>query len=112
MVEVIATDEFEAWFMGLGEKDFEAVKHAVSILEQAGVTLGSPQSSAIKGTVYPIRELRIQSQGRPLRVFYAFDPTRDAVLIIGGDKTGDKRFYKRMVPQAERIWLQYLEEQT
>jgi len=40
-----------------------------------------------------MRELRVQCGGRPLRVFYAFDPTRSAILIIGGDKTGDNRFY-------------------
>lgn len=46
----------------------------------------------------------------PLRVFYAFDPVRQAVLLIGGDKTGDDRFYERMIPLAERIWIRYIEE--
>ncbi|MHB8417817.1 MAG: type II toxin-antitoxin system RelE/ParE family toxin [Myxococcales bacterium] len=45
-----------------------------------------------------------------MRIFYAFDPKRDAVLLIGGDKTGAGRFYERMAPTAERIWEQYLEE--
>jgi len=54
----------------------------------------------------------VQAGGRPLRVFYAFDPRRDAVLLIGGDKTGNGRFYERMVPVAERIWEQYLAEQA
>jgi hypothetical protein len=43
-------------------------------------------------------------------VFYAFDPNRDAVLLIGGIKTGDDRFYDRMVPTAENIWREYLDE--
>jgi hypothetical protein len=43
-------------------------------------------------------------------VFYTFDPVRQAVLLIGGDKTGDTRFYERMVPLSERIWAQYLKE--
>jgi hypothetical protein len=64
----------------------------------------------IKGSAFALRELRIQSQGRPLRVFYAFDPARQAVVLIGGDKTGDGRFYERMVPVAERIWKEYLDE--
>jgi hypothetical protein len=54
-----------------------------------------------------MRELRVQSQGRPLRVFYIFDVRRQAVLLIGGDKTGDKRFYETMVPKAERVWVEY-----
>jgi hypothetical protein len=59
---------------------------------------------------FALRELRVQSNGRPLRVFYAFDPARQAVLLIGGDKTGDNRFYENMNPQAERIWKEYLDE--
>ena len=43
-----------------------------------------------------MRVMRIQVKGAPLRVFYAFNPRRTATLLIGGDKTGDKRFYKRI----------------
>jgi len=51
-----------------------------------------------------------RADGSPLRTLYAFDPSRQAVLLIGGDKTGDDRFYERMIPLAERIWSAYLEE--
>jgi hypothetical protein len=57
-----------------------------------------------------LRELRVQSGGRPLRVFYIFDAIRQAVLLVGGDKTGDARFYLVMVPFAEAIWEQYQAE--
>ena len=57
-----------------------------------------------------MRELRVQSGGRPLRVFYAFDPRRSAVLLIGGDKTGDGRFYERMVPIADELYDVYIAE--
>jgi hypothetical protein len=57
-----------------------------------------------------MRELRVQSGGRPLRIFYAFDPRRSAILLIGGDKTGDKRFYDRMIPAADDLYDLYLEE--
>jgi hypothetical protein len=57
-----------------------------------------------------MRELRVQSSGNPLRVFYAFDPRRSAILLIGGDKTGDKRFYKRMIPVADRLYDEHIEE--
>lgn len=75
------------------------------------MVLGFPHSSAIKGTSHAIRELRVTGK-QPLRVFYAFDPRRSAVLILGGDKTGDARFYETMVPLAEKIWKQYLAEQA
>lgn len=65
--------------------------------------------SAIKGASFALRELRHRG-AEPLRVFYAFDPARDAVLIIGGTKKGDDRFYERMIREAEKIWTRYLAE--
>ena len=108
--EVIATDEFAAWYDGLSEAEQDRVAFTVDLLEARGVTLPHPYSSSIKGASFALRELRTQTEGDPLRTFYAFDPSRQAVLLIGGDKTGDDRFYQRMIPIAERIWNEYLEE--
>jgi hypothetical protein len=57
-----------------------------------------------------VRELRGQSGGRPIRVFYAFDPRRTAILLIGGDKTGDDCFYDRMVPVADALYDVHIDE--
>jgi hypothetical protein len=57
-----------------------------------------------------MRELRVQHGGDPYRVFCAFDPRRTAVLLIGGNKAGDDRFCERMVPIADRIYDQHLQE--
>ena len=57
-----------------------------------------------------MRELRVQSGGRPIRIFYAFDPRRSAILLIGGDKTGDGRFYERMIPIADKLYDVYPDE--
>jgi hypothetical protein len=57
-----------------------------------------------------MRELRIQHGGQPYRVLYAFDPDRAAVLLLGGVKTGNDRWYDEHVPQADRIWREYLRE--
>ncbi|NJL28943.1 MAG: addiction module toxin RelE [Thermoanaerobaculia bacterium] len=108
MVKVVATSEFEEWFLALDQKDGRAVARVVGLLEMKGVSLGFPYSSAIEGSRHALRELRVQSGGHPLRVFYLFDPDRQAVLLIGGDKTNDKRFYQTMIPTAETIWQQYL----
>jgi hypothetical protein len=54
--------------------------------------------------------LRIQHQGRPYRVLYLFDPRRHAVLLVGGDKTGDSRWYETNVPRAEKIYSEYLKQ--
>jgi hypothetical protein len=110
VVEVVGTDEFEAWFLGLDELDQDSVGRTVDMLEMEGVALRFPHSSAINGTRYPLRELRIKSRGKQIRVFYAFDPARQAALLIGGDKVGDDRFYEVMIPRAEKIWLEYLSE--
>lgn len=112
MAEVYATDEFEAWFVALSDEDGEAVIYLTHLLEQKGLALGTPYSSALKGSRYPFRELRSKSRGRAIRIIYAYDKKRDAVLIIGGDKHGKPRFYKDIIPLAERIWTQYLAEQN
>ena len=57
-----------------------------------------------------MRELRVQHQGRPYRVLYIFDPHRVALLLLGGDKTGDDRWYERSVPLADRLYDNYLAE--
>jgi hypothetical protein len=108
--EVIFTDEFGAWFATLSEAEQDRVAVSVGLLEQRGVTLPFPYSSAIKGSKIALRELRTQAEGDPLRALDCFDPARQAVLLIGGDKTGDGRFYERMIPRAEKIWSDYLEE--
>jgi hypothetical protein len=57
-----------------------------------------------------MKELRVQSEGRPFRIFFAFDPSRNALLLIGGNKEGNKRFYKEMIPIADKLFDEYLEE--
>lgn len=57
-----------------------------------------------------MRELRTQSGGRPLRTLYAFNPIRTAILLIGGDKTGDDIWYERFVPLADRLYDTHLAE--
>ena len=76
---------------------------------EAGPALGFPYSSGIQNSQFNhMRELRIQHDGRPYRILYAFDPVRAAFLILGGDKTGDGRWYERMVPKADVIYAEYL----
>ena len=111
MAEIEYTDEFDGWWGGLTEDEQDSVAVAVGVLEARGVALGSPHSSQVKGAKHSrMRELRVQHAGRPIRVFYAFDPRRVAILLIGGDKTGDDRFYERMVHEADRLYDEHLEE--
>lgn len=59
---------------------------------------------------YNMMELRTQVHGQPLRTFYAFDPRRKAILLIGGSKVGDGRFYDRMIPLADKLMDEHLQE--
>ncbi|MGK7874738.1 MAG: type II toxin-antitoxin system RelE/ParE family toxin [Xenococcaceae cyanobacterium] len=105
------TDEFGDWWKILTEDEQDDIASAVKLLEEKGPQLPFPYSSNIKGSKHShLRELRIQSSGNPLRVFYAFDPRRVAILLIGGDKTGDKRFYDKYIPLAEQLYDEYLAE--
>jgi len=56
-----------------------------------------------------MRELRVQHEGRPYRILYAFDPRRCAILLLGGDKTGDNRWYDVHVPKADRLYDTHIE---
>jgi hypothetical protein len=105
------TDDFGAWWATLSASEQADVAAYVTLLEERDVRLGHPHSSAINGSKHGhMRELRVQSGGRPIRVFYAFDPRRMAILLIGGDKTGDDRFYDVFVPIADRLYDQHIEE--
>jgi len=89
----------------------ESVSHDVEILKERGVDLRFPRCSHVKRSKHGhMRELRIQHAGRPYRVFYAFDPNRSAILLIGGDKTGDARWYETWVPVADRLYDEHLTE--
>jgi len=108
--EVEYTDEFGAWWEGVTEAEQESIASSVGLLEAKGPQLGFPHSSGINGSRHAhMRELRIQHEGRPYRILYAFDPRRSAILLIGGDKTGDKRWYDQYVPVADRLYDAHLE---
>lgn len=105
------TDEFGAWWDSLTAAEQESVDVSVRLLEAMGPQLPFPHSSGVKGSRHGhMRELRIQHAGRPYRVLYAFDPRRAAILLIGGDKTGNDRWYDVNVPIADRLYDEHLRE--
>jgi hypothetical protein len=109
--EVEGTDEFTEWFQALTEAEKADVVAVVDMLVDHGPHLGFPQTSGVEQSKHShMRELRIQHAGRPYRVLYAFDPRRTGILLIGGDKTGDNRWYDIHVPLADRLYDEYIEE--
>lgn len=109
--EVEFADEFGAWWNSLTVEEQESVAFSVRLLEDQGVNLKRPHADTVRQSAYPnMRELRVQHEGRPYRILYAFDPRRIALLLIGGDKTGNKRWYKEFVPIADAVYAAHLRE--
>lgn len=105
------TNEFRKWWNSLPENQQDDVALSVRHLIEFGPALGFPHSSKVTTSRFPqMRELRTQSGGKPFRTLYAFNPLRTAILLIGGDKTGDGRWYETFVPIADRLFEEHLKE--
>jgi hypothetical protein len=94
----------ESWTNGLGQADAEALVAAVRVLRAEGPSLGRPLVDTVKGSRYKnMKELRPGSTGRSgVRVLFAFDKERRAILLLGGDKSEDwDGWYKANVPMAD-----------
>ena len=107
--EVEYTDEFGVWWEGLDEDTQIAIDATVRLLETKGPQLPFPHSSKIRGSHFgQMRELRVQHKGGPYRVLYAFDPRRTAILLIGGNKGGNDRWYEEFIPRADKLYEDHL----
>ncbi|MGL5798626.1 MAG: type II toxin-antitoxin system RelE/ParE family toxin [Plesiomonas sp.] len=110
MWEIVTVDRFDQWFLSLDESEQESILVGLFKLKEIGPMLGRPDVDTLVGTkkVKNLKELRVQHNGKPYRIFFAFDPLRQAVMLCGGDKTGNKRFYDVMIPIAEKEFSSYL----
>ncbi len=109
---IVETEEYADWFTGLDSNAQDDIRAKVGVLRLVGPSLGRPQVDSVKGSQFSnMKELRVKSKRRPFRIFFAFDPKRQAVLLIGGNKAGagDKTFYKTMIPIADKLFSEYLE---
>jgi hypothetical protein len=110
MWEVEYTEQFEDWWSTLSEREQEALTAAVEALEDRGPALGRPFVDAIQTSRHAnMKELR--PRGGNMRVMFAFDPRRTAILLIGGDKTGQwESWYAEMVPIADVLYDEHLRD--
>jgi len=109
--EVEYTDEFGTWWNGLSEAEQEDISAVVGVLEEQGPSLRRPRVGPIVTSRHAnMKELIIQHAGRPYRVLFAFDPRQCALLLIGGDKTGNPRWYDEFVPKADDLYDAHLAE--
>lgn len=109
---ILQTSEFQEWFDNSDRRLQEDIIEHVQLLREFGPDLRRPYADTLKSSALPnLKELRFASRERVIRVFYVFDPDRNGVLLIGGNKSssGDKNFYKKMISISEKIYRRYLE---
>ena len=111
--QVKVTNEYAAWFTDLIKTDLGSATlaaQAVAALREDGPSLHRPLADRLKGSkIHNLKGLRPGSRGRSeIRIIFAFDPTRSALLLLGGDKAGNwERWYRENIPIAERLYLEY-----
>ena len=107
--EVEGTDEFVSWYDSLTDDESERVDAAVEILMEGGPAEGRPLVDTVRGSRHAnMKELR--PRGGYLRILFAFDPRRTAILLIGGDKTDRwQEWYDVYIPIADALYDEHLE---
>jgi len=110
MWNIVTTDVFDQWYEDLNESQKVDVLASIFLLREKGPQLSRPYADTLYGARFTnMKELRIQHKGKPIRVFYAFDPSRTGVILCGGNKAGvEKLFYKKMLVIAEKAYAAHL----
>lgn len=106
--------DVETWLLSLDDETHGLVVAAIDRLEAKGPTLGRPTADRIKGSRHHnMKELRPGSVGHSeVRILFAFDPKRRAILLVAGDKAGAwKRWYDVNVPVADARFDEWLESE-
>ena len=107
---IIFDPDFKIWFYQQEQGVQDETFAVLNVLGEFGPKLGRPRVDTLEGSAFQnMKELRIQYLGEPWRILFAFDPKRQAVLLVGGNKTGNKRWYKENVPIADKRYRKYLE---
>jgi hypothetical protein len=108
--DVQLDEDFAAWLLGQEADLRNAIIAHANLLREHGPRLGRPFVDTLEGSAFPnMKELRVQFRGDPWRILFAFDPDRAAILLVGGNKRGDKRWYKKHLPIADARFRRHLE---
>ena len=109
--EVEATDQFLEWWRDLTDDQQESLTDRVDLLAERGPDLGRPLVDRVQTSRHHnMKELRAAKRGA-LRVLFMFDPRRQVILLLGGDKSGAwNDWYEWAVPAADDLYDEYLDE--
>lgn len=108
---VVFHDDFDPEFEELAAAVQDECYAELKFLEMFGPACGRPHVDTLKGSDYAnMKELRFEAADGEWRLAFAFDPKRQAVLLVAGDKTGgsEKKFYKRLIATADERFERYL----
>ncbi|MGK7884364.1 MAG: type II toxin-antitoxin system RelE/ParE family toxin [Crocosphaera sp.] len=112
---VLFHDEFAIEFLDFPKSVQKRMLAKLKVLEQFGSELGRPHVDTLNGSRYRnMKELRFQVDNGVWRVAFIFDPQRNAILLVGGDKSGikEKRFYKTLIDKADSRYQQHLDNMS
>lgn len=108
--DVVYDPQFREWLMGCPHDLQDEILAHISLLKEYGPTLSRPKVDTLKGSTFPnMKELRVQCKGQPWRILFAFDPKRRSILLVGGNKRGDKRWYTKNIALADARYAQHLQ---
>jgi hypothetical protein len=105
---VVEHPEFASWFDAQSDELKVEIGAGIRLLQEEGPALGRPRVDTVRGSKFTnMKELRVQYRGQPYRILFAFDLRRQAVLLVGGLKSTDKRWYRTNIPIAEDRLMNY-----
>ena len=108
---VETTDYFDEWFAKLDDDAQVEVIATVELLKLLGPRLARPHADTLNGSRHAnMKELRADTSDKVMRIAFAFDPNRAAILLVAGDKSGvnQKRFYKQLIAKADELYDAHL----
>ncbi|MFN0057636.1 MAG: type II toxin-antitoxin system RelE/ParE family toxin [Planctomycetota bacterium] len=111
MWKVQTTEVFDEWFTGLGDDAKTEVIAKVELLKIFGPQLGRPHADTLKGSKHKnMKELRAVTADKAIRISFAFDPKRSAILLAAGDKGGvaQAQFYKKLIAKSDALFDAHL----
>jgi len=109
--KIATTEEYDVWFENLDVPEKIEILAKVELLKEYGPHLSRPHADTLNGSKFAnMKELRAKTSAAAIRIAFAFDPNRSAILLIGGDKSGvgQKRFYKQLIALADRLFREHL----
>lgn len=108
--QVKECEAYTSWFETHSSELQDEILAKVGVLRREGPGLGRPVVDTLEGSEYSnMKELRVQYQGEPWRILFAFDPGREAILLLGGNKTGNDQWYEENIPIADKRYAEHLD---